>query len=100
MRNKLGCLLILLVSTLCLTGCIYLRPIGPCYGVGCPAFSSSQSAQHSQAQPAQPQSQNAQAQSTADSNAQAQSAEAQKPKAKKSFLSRLLPKWGQSSSGN
>ena len=41
MRKTIGLLLILGVSTLGLTGCFFRRVAGPCYGVGCPAFSSS-----------------------------------------------------------
>jgi len=41
MRKTIGFLLILGVSTLYLSGCFFSRVAGPCYGVGCPAFSSS-----------------------------------------------------------
>src|SRR5882762_9427104 len=41
MRKTIGFLLILGVSTLGLSGCFFRRVAGPCYGVGCPAFSSS-----------------------------------------------------------
>jgi hypothetical protein len=41
MRKTIGFLLILGVSTLSLSGCFFRRVAGPCYGVGCPAFSSS-----------------------------------------------------------
>jgi hypothetical protein len=41
MRKTIGFLLILGVSTLSLSGCYFRRAAGPCYGVGCPAFSSS-----------------------------------------------------------
>jgi hypothetical protein len=41
MRKNIGWLLILGVSTLSLTGCLFRRVAGPCYGVGCPAFSAS-----------------------------------------------------------
>jgi hypothetical protein len=37
---------ILLFSTLSLTGCYYLRPTGPCLGVGCPARTAGQSGQY------------------------------------------------------
>jgi hypothetical protein len=36
MRNKLSSVLILCMSTVCLSGCDLLRVAGPCYGVGCP----------------------------------------------------------------
>src|ERR1700722_4321957 len=31
---------LVIASLLSLSACAYLRPVGPCYGVGCPAFSS------------------------------------------------------------
>jgi hypothetical protein len=31
---------LVLASLLFLSACAYLRPVGPCYGIGCPAFSS------------------------------------------------------------
>ena len=37
---------ILLLSMLSLTGCYYLRPTGPCLGVGCPARTVGQSGQY------------------------------------------------------
>jgi hypothetical protein len=37
---------ILLLSALSLTGCYYLRPTGPCLGVGCPARTVGQSGQY------------------------------------------------------
>jgi hypothetical protein len=37
---------ILLLSALSLTGCYYLRPTGPCLGVGCPARTAGQSGQY------------------------------------------------------
>ncbi len=76
MRKKLGYLLILMLSAVCLSSCMILRPIGPCYGVGCPALTSAQAAQPGKAQAArQPE---------------------QKDPNKKSFFARLLPKWAQS----
>jgi hypothetical protein len=36
----------LLWSTLSLTGCYYLRPTGPCLGVGCPARAVGQNGQY------------------------------------------------------
>lgn len=41
MRKKIGLLAILGVSTLSLSGCFFSRVAGPCYGVGCPTFTSS-----------------------------------------------------------
>jgi len=60
MRKSLGSLLILIVSTLCFSGCLYLRPVGPCYGIGCPALTSQQVPRNAGAQPAAPASQAAQ----------------------------------------
>jgi len=80
MRKMLGCLLILMISTLCLSGCLYFRPVGPCYGIGCPALSSSETAQGGNAKTAQ--------------------APPPKDPNKKSFLARILPKWAQSPQGN
>ena len=37
---------ILLLCTLSLTGCYYLRPTGPCLGVGCPARTVGQNGQY------------------------------------------------------
>jgi hypothetical protein len=37
---------ILLLSMLSLTGCYYLRPTGPCLGVGCPARTVGQNGQY------------------------------------------------------
>jgi hypothetical protein len=80
MRKKLGLSLILLLSTVSLAGCLLLRPVGPCYGVGCPALTSNSAAQPSKTQAAkQPE---------------------QKDPNKKSFFARHLPKWAQSSQGN
>lgn len=43
MRKHAGILLILIlcVSLLGVSGCLFTRVAGPCYGVGCPAFTSS-----------------------------------------------------------
>ena len=38
MRKNLKGILILSLGTMSLSGCIYLRQAGPCYGVGCPVF--------------------------------------------------------------
>jgi hypothetical protein len=37
---------ILALCTLTLTGCYYLRPTGPCLGVGCPARTVGQNGQY------------------------------------------------------
>jgi hypothetical protein len=63
MRKTIGFLLILGVSTLSLMGCSFGRVAGPCYGVGCPAFSSS--GQQKVAAVPQPAAGNAQAQKSA-----------------------------------
>jgi hypothetical protein len=38
--RKLGSLLILCAATMCFSGCAW-RNLGPCYGVGCPAYTMS-----------------------------------------------------------
>ena len=50
--------MILVASMLSLTGCYYLRPTGPCLGVGCPARTAGQSGQYKKNQ--SPKAQNAQ----------------------------------------
>jgi len=104
MRKKLGYLLILLVSAIVLPGCIYLRPMGPCYGVGCPALTSSQSAPQSQAAANSArgpiaENQTSQDQAGKSQSTQAPTNEAQKPAPKKGFFSHLIPKWGHANSG-
>jgi predicted lipid-binding transport protein (Tim44 family) len=63
MRKTIGLLLILGVSTLSLSGCFFSRVAGPCYGVGCPSFTSS--GQPKVAAVPQPAAGNAQAQKSA-----------------------------------
>jgi hypothetical protein len=46
MSNKLSAVLVLCMSTLCLSGCDLLRVTGPCYGVGCPAGTPGRSGQY------------------------------------------------------
>jgi len=41
MKRNIGFLLILGASALSLSGCALRRLAGPCYGVGCPTFTSS-----------------------------------------------------------
>jgi hypothetical protein len=41
MRKNIGYVLILGVSTLNLSGCLFHRDPGPCYGVGCSSFTQS-----------------------------------------------------------
>jgi len=73
MRKRFGFLLMIGVSTLSLSGCLYQlhRTAGPCYGTGCPAFSAS--SQPKVANAANAPSGNALTQTTAaaDSNAAA-----------------------------
>jgi hypothetical protein len=46
MKNKAGGVLIVLLSTLCLSGCMYLHEAGgPCYGFGCHESAPAQTAQ-------------------------------------------------------
>jgi hypothetical protein len=80
MRKKFGYSLVLMLSTICLCSCLLLRPVGPCYGIGCPALTSNSTAQATKTQAAkQPD---------------------QKDPNKKNFFARHLPKWAQSSQGN
>ena len=51
---------ILILSMLSLTGCYYLRPTGPCFGVGCPARTVGQNGQYKKGEG--PKAQNASAQ--------------------------------------
>jgi hypothetical protein len=46
MSNKLSAVLVLCMSTMCLSGCDLLRVTGPCYGVGCPGSSAGHSGQY------------------------------------------------------
>jgi hypothetical protein len=46
MRNKLRSVLILCMSTVCLSGCDLLRVAGPCYGVGCPGGTEGRNGQY------------------------------------------------------
>ncbi len=55
--------MILLVSMLSLTGCYYLRPTGPCFGVGCPARTVGQNGQYKKGEGPKTQSATAQAKS-------------------------------------
>ena len=52
---------ILLLCALSLTGCYYLRPTGPCLGVGCPARTVGQNGQYKKNEG--PKAQNAQGKS-------------------------------------
>jgi hypothetical protein len=59
----LACGMALLLSMLSLTGCYYLRPTGPCFGVGCPARTVGQNGQYKKGEGPKTQSANAQAKS-------------------------------------
>jgi hypothetical protein len=52
--------MILLLSMLSLTGCYYLRPTGPCLGVGCPARTVGQNGQYKKGEGPKSQPANAQ----------------------------------------
>lgn len=45
MRKKLEGILLLSLCAASLSGCIYLRQAGPCYGVGCSAMARGQAPQ-------------------------------------------------------
>jgi hypothetical protein len=55
--------MILVASMLSLTGCYYLRPTGPCFGVGCPARTVGQNGQYKKGEGPKTQGANAQAKS-------------------------------------
>jgi hypothetical protein len=101
MRKTIGLLLILSVSTLGLSGCLFRRVTGPCYGVGCPAFTSS-GTQKTAVLP-QPAGENARAQKSAAvapasspvdasqaASAQAEASEADRTQAKPGRFTRML----------
>jgi hypothetical protein len=46
MSNKLSAVLVLCMSTMCLSGCDLLRATGPCFGVGCPSGTPGHSGQY------------------------------------------------------
>jgi len=46
MSNKLSAVLVLCMSTVCLSGCDLLRATGPCFGVGCPGGTPGHSGQY------------------------------------------------------
>jgi hypothetical protein len=74
MSNKLSAVLILCMSTMCLSGCDLLRVTGPCYGVGCPGGTPGRNGQYKQGE--SPKAQNAPAPANSASAA-AQTAAAQ-----------------------
>jgi len=65
---------ILLLSALSLAGCYYLRPTGPCLGVGCPARTAGQSGQYKKNQ--SPKAQNGQNAQNAQAGKTAQTSQA------------------------
>ncbi|MGB7752576.1 MAG: hypothetical protein WCF88_13575 [Candidatus Acidiferrales bacterium] len=75
MHNKLSFVLILCISTVCLSGCDLLRVAGPCYGVGCPGGTAGHNGQYKPGEA--PKAQNASAPApTKSAAAPAQSASA------------------------
>jgi hypothetical protein len=62
--------MILLLSMLSLTGCYYLRPTGPCLGVGCPARTVGQNGQYKKGEGPKSQPANAQNKDSRPANAQ------------------------------
>jgi hypothetical protein len=97
MRKNIGFLLMTGVAALSLSGCLYHRLAGPCYGNGCPAFTTSAQAKVAAA-PSAPagnaQAQNAAAPgSAADAQAapaQAQASQGDANQAKPGVFSRML----------
>ena len=75
MRNKLSSVLILCMSTVCLSGCDLLRVAGPCYGVGCPTGTAGHNGQYKPGEAAKAQNASAPA-PTKSVTAPAQSASA------------------------
>jgi hypothetical protein len=61
---------ILLLSALSLTGCYYLRPTGPCLGVGCPAHTAGQNGQYKKGEGPKSQPANAQNKDSRPANTQ------------------------------
>jgi hypothetical protein len=100
MRKNMGLLVILSVATLGASGCLR-RVAGPCYGVGCPTFSSSSQPKVAQVpQPADPnapaqtaaQAQSAPAASAPADAAQAQPTQADASQPKQGRFTRMLTK--------
>ena len=74
MRKNIGFLLMIGATALSISGCLYRRVAGPCYGVGCPALTGS--SQPKVAQVSSAPEGNAQAQKTPAANASAAAPEA------------------------
>jgi hypothetical protein len=67
MSNKLSAVLILCMSTVCLSACDLIRVAGPCYGVGCPSGTEGRNGQYKPGEA--PKAQNAAAPAPAQSTA-------------------------------
>jgi hypothetical protein len=50
MRKKAGRVSVLFLFAIFLSSCVYLRPVGPCYGFGCPAFTQGPTSQPTKAE--------------------------------------------------
>ena len=74
MSNKLSAVLVLCMSTMCLSGCDLLRATGPCYGVGCPGGTPGHSGQYKPGEA--PKAQNASAPTPAPTQAASAAAQA------------------------
>ncbi len=75
MKKKAAGVLILVLSTLSLSSCLYFRPTGPCFGVGCPSHTVGQNGQYKAGEA--PKTQNANDQPANQPTANAQVATAQ-----------------------
>jgi len=91
MRKNMGFLVILGVGTLAGSGCLR-RVAGPCYGVGCPTFSSS--SQPKVAQVPQPSDPNASAQTAGQAQPAAGNAPADASQAQPTQADNSQPKQG------
>jgi hypothetical protein len=83
-----GAFLIALLSLLMFSGCMVLRPSGPCYGVGCHAFTVPQGSQAQNVAPAN----STQAQDRQAPNTEAQNTEpaaSQHPHGLKALLQKV-----------
>lgn len=79
-----------LLSLLALSGCMVLRTGGPCYGVGCHAFTAPQGSQSASVAPANnTASQNAPAANTEAQNAQPAASTPQKAHGVKALLQKV-----------
>jgi hypothetical protein len=74
MKKKGMGVLILSLATLFLPSCVYFRPSGPCFGVGCPAHTPGESGQYKKGEA--PKAQNASAQPAGQPAANSQVANA------------------------